>query len=75
MASKMFYVAMSVMRPGCGGACCVADDPRVVKDFMREYADRDVVYVNGDEMKALMMRDASVSSPLNIDPSDDKREG
>lgn len=49
-----FYVAMSIIRPGCGGACCVADDAETVAEFMTDYAGREIRFVDGDEMMRLM---------------------
>lgn len=59
-APKMFFVAMSKMRPGCGGATCVDDTHdkqsrgRIVRSFFREYAGREIRHVDGEEMRRLM---------------------
>ncbi len=57
---RMFYVAMSKVRPGCGGASCVddTDDKRskgkIVREFFREYAGREILHVDATEMHRLM---------------------
>jgi hypothetical protein len=50
----MFYVAMSEERPGCGGASVVADDVECVREFLEEYKEREIRFVDGKEMHRLM---------------------
>lgn len=50
-----FYVAISKKRPGKGFASVVADDPKGVKQFYRDYVGHEIRHVDGDEMQRLMI--------------------
>lgn len=52
--TRMFYVAMRIDPTRGASATCVADDPDLVEEFRRDYADREIRLVVGDDMKRLM---------------------